>query len=210
MSAIQFESIKKKTLQPLFWCRSCGIEGPWLSNHTTSKWLNRDLAQPLILSDPSILQPFLFSPTSILRHLECSLCLVIYLLKAWYCLGKYSPLVGKTFPQSGLASTAMSPSVLALNPQLNVNGPTDIRCSRLSSSQGYSSFPIPAFRLHHPVSLLGNQLVPQHAPGSLSWPLLPASSASCASSLEPGVKPGVDSHLCRWKTMPSGWAVQPI
>lgn len=124
MSAIQFESIKKKTLQPLFWCRSCGIEGLWLSNHTTSKWLNRDLAQPLILSAPSILQPFLFSPTSILRHLECSLCLVIYLLKAWYCLGKYSPLVGKTFPQSGLASTAMSPSVLALNPQLNVNGPT--------------------------------------------------------------------------------------
>lgn len=75
--------------------------------------------------------------------------------------------------------------------------PTYIRCSRLSSSQGYSSFPIPAFRLHHPVSLLGNQLVPQHAPGSLSWPLLPPSSASCASSLEPGVKPGVNSHLCR-------------
>lgn len=91
--------------------------------------------------------------------------------------------------------------------KLSHSVPTYIHCSRLSSSQGYSSFPIPAFHLNHPVSLLGSQLAPQHPPGSLSWPLLPTSSAFCASSLEPGVKPGVDTYLCHLKTMPSGWAM---
>ena len=124
MSAIQFESIKKKTSHPLFWCRSCGSEGFWLSNQTTSKWLNRDLAQPLILYAPSsILQSFVFSNmdsnTLRMQSLSCHLFAQSLILPR-----RIFTSYGQDFPQSGSASTTVCPAVLALNPQLNVNCPT--------------------------------------------------------------------------------------